>query len=366
VGIYQTFGLQPIINASGKMTALGASAVHPAVAQAMADAAMDYVDMQDLMLTAGKYIAAATNAEDGCPTAGAAAGIAIATAAVIAGTNLKLIEQLPFSEGLPNEIIIQKGHSVHFGASISQMIRLGGGKVIEVGHTNHVEKAHVEEAIQDRTSALFFVKSHHTVQKGMQQLETFIELAKQYNLPLIVDAAAEEDLRTYVAQGADMVIYSGGKAIGGPTSGFICGRATYMQACRAQYKGIGRAMKVGKEAIIGLLTALQRYDRSEADAAEQQQRMKWLVDQLKEIPGLKSEVVQDDAGRAIYRARITINPEAAGFGVSDMIKRLESGTPSIHTRNHYGNVGIISIDPRPLLPGQEQIIVERIKAIINS
>ncbi|WP_134684059.1 DgaE family pyridoxal phosphate-dependent ammonia lyase [Brevibacillus migulae] len=365
MGIYQTFGLQPIINASGKMTALGASAVDPAVAKAMADAAMDYVDIQDLIRKAGAYIAKATDAEDGCPTPGAAAGIAIATAAVIAGTNLNLIEQLPFSEGFPNEIIIQKGHSIHFGASLTQMIRLGGGKPIEVGHANHVENAHVENAINERTAALFYVKSHHTVQKGMQKLETFIRLAKQYQLPLIVDAAAEEDLRFYVAQGADLVIYSGGKAIGGPTSGLICGRATYVEACRAQYKGIGRAMKVGKEAIVGLLTALQRYDVSAANATEQLRRMKWLVDQLSDIPGLKGEVVQDEAGRAIYRAQLKIDPHTAGLHASDLIRQLESGTPSIHTRNHYGNIGIISIDPRPLLAGQEEVIVQRIREIMQ-
>ncbi|GIM46538.1 selenocysteine synthase [Collibacillus ludicampi] len=365
MGIYQDFGLKQIINASGKMTALGASAVHPEVAKALSDASMDYVDIHELMLAAGKIIATVTGAEDGCPTSGAAGGIAISVAAVIAGTHLTRIEKLPFSDGLKNEIVIQKGHAIHFGASITQMISLGGGKVVEVGQANHVEKKHIMEAINEQTAAIFYVKSHHAVQKGMQSLETMISIAKEYQIPIIVDAAAEEDLRKYIAMGADLVIYSGGKAIEGPTSGFICGRASLIEACRAQYKGIGRAMKVGKEAIVGLLTALRRYGFKEDLSQEQRRRMLWLIEQIKDINGIEGSIVQDEAGRDIYRAQLKIDSKVLGMSAHELIRRLEEGNPAIYTRNHYANIGIINIDPRPLLPGQEQLIVKRIKEIVE-
>ncbi|UFJ39101.1 DgaE family pyridoxal phosphate-dependent ammonia lyase [Brevibacillus humidisoli] len=363
MNIYQRYGLRQVINASGKMTALGASAVHPSVAQAMGEAAMEYVDIAALIKAAGQKIAAATGAEDGCPTLGAAAGIAISTAAVIAGTNLRLIEQLPLSEGLANEVIVQKGHAVHFGGSVAQMVRLGGGKVVEAGHANLVEAAHIEAAINERTVALLYIKSHHAVQKGMQSLETMLAVAHRHALPLIVDAAAEEDLTRYVQAGADLVIYSGGKAIGGPTSGLICGRANLIEACRAQYKGIGRAMKVGKEAIIGLLAALARYDRTEAEAEQQRKRMEWLAERINELSGVSARVIQDEAGRPIYRAQLTIDREVAGIDAYAVIRRLEAGNPAIYTRNHYANLGVINIDPRPLFQDQEQIILERIRAI---
>ena len=365
MSIYQKFGLRKIINASGKMTALGASAVRPEIAQALSEAAMDYVDIDELMVAAGKGIARATGAEDGCPTAGAAPGIAIAVAAVIAGTDLTLIERLPNSNGKKSEIILQKGHSVHFGASIVQMITLGGGKVVEVGQANHVEKCHIEQAITDNTAALFYVKSHHAVQKGMQSIETMATIAKMYNLPLIIDAAAEEDFRKYIAKGADLVVYSGGKALGGPTSGMICGRADLSAACRMQYKGIGRAMKVGKEGIIGLMTALEQYDQKEDYSQSQIDRMNWLIRQFENVPGVKGAVIQDEAGRAIYRAQLTVDAKVTGKDAYVIIKQLESGDPAIYTRNHYANLGVISIDPRPLLCGQEELIADRIKEIIN-
>lgn len=366
MNVFQKFGVRQIINGSGKMTALGASAVHPEIAKALGEAAMDYVDIDELMVAAGVGIAKATGAEDGCPTAGAAPGIAISIAAVIAGTNLTRIEKLPNSDGIKNEVILQKGHSVHFGAAIPQMLALGGGKVLEVGQANHVERRHIEEAITDKTAALFYVKSHHAVQKGMQSIETMAAIAKKHHIPFIIDAAAEEDLRKYIAKGADLVVYSGGKALAGPTSGFICGKAELIKACRMQYKGVGRAMKVGKESIVGLLTALERYDLKEDDSQSQIDRMTWLIRQLENVPGIKGAIVQDEAGRAIYRAQLTIDSQVTGKSADVIIAELESGNPAIYTRNHYANLGIINIDPRPLLLDQEQLIVLRIKEIMNN
>ncbi|MVP00217.1 DgaE family pyridoxal phosphate-dependent ammonia lyase [Paenibacillus lutrae] len=366
MSIFEQYGCRQVINASGKMTALGASAVHEDVAAAVAEAAKDYVDISELMVQAGKVIAEVTGAEDGCPTTGAAGGIAISVAAVIAGKSLSLIERIPLTDGLRNEIIIQKGHSVHFGASIPQMIAIGGGKVIEVGQANHVEKDHIAEAVTDRTAALLYVKSHHAVQKGMQSIETMAAIAKEKGIPLIVDAAAEEDFRKYVAMGVEIVVYSGGKALEGPTSGFICGRADLMEACRAQYKGVGRPMKIGKEGIVGLLTALRRYDNRPDESEQQRERMEWLIAELQSVPGVRGAILQDEAGRAIYRAQLTIDPKAAGKTAYELIKELEAGNPAVYTRNHYANLGMISIDPRPLLVGQEKIIAERIKAILQA
>jgi len=365
MNIYEKFGLRKIINASGKMTVLGASAVHSEVAQALGAAAMDYVDIHELMIVTGKKIAQVTGAENGCPTAGAAPGIAIATAAVIVGENLALVERVPNTDGLKNEIILQKGHSVHFGAAIVQMITLGGGKVIEVGQANHVEKDHIIGAINDKTAALFYVKSHHAVQKGMQSLETMIAIAKEKNIPIVVDAAAEEDFRYYIKSGADIVIYSGGKALEGPTSGLICGRDDLIKACHQQYKGIGRAMKVGKEAMIGLMTALDRYQSKIDDSRGQRNRMNWLINELADVPGIKGEISQDEAGRAIYRGQLTIDEKIAGINAATLAKKLEAGNPAIYTRNYYANIGMIHIDPRPLLLDQEKVIASRIRQIMS-
>lgn len=365
MGIFKELGLREIINASGKMTALGASAVDERVAEAMKKASQEYVDINELMEFTSKVIADVAGAEDGCPTIGASAGIAIASAAVIAGTDLSLIERIPDTEGLKNEIIIQKGQMVNFGASIHQMIRLGGGKPIEVGQVNLVKKEHIEQAINENTAALFYVKSHHAVQKGMQPIETMRDIAQKYKLPLIVDAAAEEDFQKYIQLGADIVIYSGGKALEGPTSGFICGKKKFMVACREQYKGIGRPMKVSKEAMAGLITALQLYPNKSMNSELQIKQMTKLCEKLNKVPGLSCRIQQDEAGREIYRAQIQVDQKVTGISAEELLQKLQSQNPAIYLRHHYANIGILSVDPRPLFKRQEDVIASEIIKIIE-
>ncbi|MGL4523305.1 MAG: DgaE family pyridoxal phosphate-dependent ammonia lyase [Bacilli bacterium] len=364
MGKFSELGLITVINGSGKMTALGASAVAPSVAEAMGQAAMDYVDIEEMMAFFGQEVAKHTGAEDGCPTIGAAAGVAISVAACISGKKISLIERIPNTEGLRNEVIIQKGHCIHFGGSIEQMITIGGGVVKSVGAANKVTAAHIEEAITENTAALMYIKSHHAVQKGMASIEDMLSIGEKHKIPVIIDAAAEEDLRKYIDMGADAVIYSGGKAIEGPTSGFIAGKKDFMESCRMQYKGVGRAMKVSKEAMVGLLTALRNYENRSDNSAEQMKRMRALCNQLAGLDEVSCEIKQDEAGRAIYRAAITLK-KTAPMTALELNKMLQTGNPSIYLRDHYANVGTLYVDPRPLLDGQVEIIAQEIIRLLT-
>lgn len=365
MSVYTDLGLKEVINANGRMTILGASAVNETVAENMKQALKNFVVIDDLMDYTGEVIAAKTGAEAGCPACGAASAIAIAAAACIAGKDLVRIEGLPDSQGLSNEIILQKGQSVNFGGNLAQMLRIGGGVPVEAGSANKVERDHIEGAITYRTAALFYVKSHHAVQKGMQSIETMLEIAHRHNLPLLIDAAAEEDLKRYIALGADLVIYSGGKALTGPTSGFIAGKKELIEACRMQYHGIGRAMKVSKEAMIGLVTALKLYDQKNQSITGQQECMQAVCDELNQVQGLSCHVAQDEAGREIYRAEIRVDSHACGLTAGQLEERLRQGNPAVYLRGYYKSQGILSLDPRPLTPGQTDIIVARIKECLK-
>lgn len=365
MNIYKRFGLREVINANGKMTILGASAVSSEIADDMKEALQNYVVIEELIDYAGQVIAQMSGAEDGCPTLGASAGIVISVAALIAGENLDRIERIPDTEGLKNEIIIQKGHVVNFGGDIAQMIRMGGGRVVEAGCANRVVKEHIEHLISEKTAALFYVKSHHAVQKGMQSVETMLKLAQDHGIPLIIDAAAEEDLKKYIDLGADLVIYSGGKALEGPTSGFICGKKELIAACKKQYQGVGRAMKVSKEAMTGLICALKQYECRENCGSQQKERMEQVCTQLNEVAGLSCRMIQDEAGREIYRAEIQVDEQKTGFSAAALSELLKKGDPAIYLREYFKNQGLLSIDPRPLALGQEDIIIEKIKEIIG-
>lgn len=356
---YDDLGIKPIINASGRMTLLGAFALDPAVAEAMVEASKHYVNMLELEKRAGERIAEITGAEAACVTAGAASGIVMGVAAFIAGTDAHRIKLLPDTLGMKNQILVQSGHMINF----AEMARMAGGKLVPVGWVNHVAKGHLEGAINEETAGFLYIISHHAVQKGMLSLRECVDICHARDVPVLVDAAAEEDLQSYVALGADLVTYSGGKAIGGPSFGLLCGKAHYIEACRAQFWGIARAMKVTKEGIMGLLTALELYARHDREQEKSRQRaiVAEIISDLGDLPHTQIGEVSDEAGRDITRAQLKLNEDRLGFTTFDLIQHLRSGDPAIVTRDHKANLGIITVDPRPLTAEQVPIITGRIK-----
>ena len=255
-------GLRPIINVSGTMTALGASIMVPEAVAAMAAIGPEFVEMDALFRLASEVIARSTGGEAGFVTASCASGIALSIAGAMTGDNLLAVERLPDdTRGLKTEVPILLGHMVSYGAPVDQSIRLAGGTPVPVGTVSSASRYHLENAITERTVAALYVVSHHTVQYGMIPLETFAAICRARGVPVIVDAASEYDLRGFLGQGADIVIYSGHKFLGGPTTGIVAGRADLVRAASHQNRGIGRGMKVGKESIVGVMAALEAWDR---------------------------------------------------------------------------------------------------------
>src|SRR5438128_10892299 len=201
-----SLGLRKVINASGTMTALGASAVSPEVIAAAASILPHFVVMTELQAAASRSIADATGAEAGCVTACVAAGITLGVAACMTGIEMARIEQLPDTRGMKNEVLLQKGHNVNFGASVSQMIALSGARVLEVGNATSCGAYQLRGAIGPQTAAAVYVVSHHTVQSGLIDLSTFCATCHDAGVPVIVDAASEYNLRGFLSQGADLVL----------------------------------------------------------------------------------------------------------------------------------------------------------------
>lgn len=367
MNIYENIGLKRVINGSGKMTALGVSKVSDTVAETMKQAGQNFVVIDDLIDKVGELISKVTGGEDTCVTSSASAAIALSVAGLITGKNITYIERLPITEGLKNKVILQKGHAVNYGAPMTTMIRLGGGIPVEVGCSNEVRAEHVEEAIDEKTIALLYVKSHHAVQKGMLSIEEMAEIAHKHNLPLIIDAAAEEDIQKYLQKGGDLVIYSGAKALCGPASGFVTGKKEYIDAIKMQYKGIGRAMKIGKMCMMGLLKAVEEYAKRDEKVivAEQMRLANFLIQELADEPKVSTSIVQDEAGREIYRVQIKLNEKFTNMTGKDFMKHLREGEAEIHVRKHYANLGIVNVDMRALTDSDIKYIAKRIKEILK-
>ena len=353
-----------VINAAGKLTALGGSAQSDGVADAQGVAARTHLDLAAYRKAAGARIAELTGAEAACVTTGAAAGIAISVAALLTGTNPARVRAVPRLDG-DKGIVLQAGHAVDFGAEIVQMIRLGGGDPIVAGSVNAVP-ANLLEATLDApgVKGYLHVISHHCVQENMTLLPEALRLCTVRGVPAIVDAAAEEDLVAYLDEGADLVTYSGGKAIAGPTSGFIAGRADLIQACELQFQGIARTMKVGKEQIAGLLAALEAYVTrdSQRESARLDGINRGIQEGLANISELSVTIRPDEAGRHFSRVALS-----GAFEVRELVRHLaagapDSGVPPIRTRNHFLDQGILLIDPRELRDEHVELITARVRA----
>lgn len=353
---FEPAGVPPVINAAGKMTALGGSAQTAPVAAAQAAAARAHVDLDVLRRAAGARIAIRCGADAACITTGAAAGICVAVAAVLTGCDRERVARVPDRLDGPREVVLQAGHDVSFGAPVEQMIRLGGGLPVIAGSRERVAADDIRARLGPQTACLLYVKSHHCIQERRVGFDEFVALAHDAGRPLVVDAAAESDLVSYLAAGADLVTYSGGKAIGGPTSGFIAGRGELIEACELQGYGIARPMKVGKEQIMGLLAALDAYPPPDA----WRRVIDALAEALTPLPWLTISRERDRAGRDIER--LGIRAADGAFAIEELVRWLESGSPSIRTRNHQLRDGLMLLDARELELAHVGVIRDRVAA----
>ncbi|MCH1627765.1 DgaE family pyridoxal phosphate-dependent ammonia lyase [Fredinandcohnia quinoae] len=356
--------MNKVINASGRMTILGVSTLSPEVLDGISYGGGHYFEMAKLYEQAGIAIAKRCRTENAMITNSASASIVLAIAGLITKDDPYAVEHLhKVSQHLPNEMIIMKGHNVDYGAPIETMVYLAGAKLKEVGYANGCSLTHLESAISNSTIGVLFVKSHHCVQKNMPSLEDVSAICKEKGIPLIVDAAAEEQIDGY-SELADLIVFSGSKAIEGPSSGILAGKNKYIHYASLHRSYIGRAMKVGKETVFGLLAAIEQYGKKTL-SGEDQKRILQQMDVLNNIPGVKVDVIQDEAGREIYRSRLFVNPSIAACSAMDVVQSLKAGEIPIYTRDYHANEGHIDIDPRPLLEGDIEYITMRLQEILG-
>lgn len=359
--IRRELGLRPIINVSGTMTSLGASIMVPEAVAAMAAIAPEFVEVDHLQRQASAIIARLTGGEAGFVTASCASGIALAVAGAITGDDLLAVERLPDAPGPRNEVLIQVGHMVSYGAPVDQSIRLAGGRVVPVGTVSVAMRYHLENAITPQTAAAVYVISHHTVQYGMIPLQEFCEVCRARGVPVIVDAASEYDLKGFLAAGADAVIYSGHKFLGGPTTGIVAGRKGLVRAAFLQNRGIGRGMKVGKESIAGVMAALDAWEVR--DHAGIRAREKAALDLwesvLRPLPGIVASVVPDPTDNPLDRLLVEVLPES-GFSAKSLAAALAAGDPPVIVRDHETERGHFFLDPCNLHPGEAEIVARQL------
>ncbi len=315
--IYDELGVTRIINCATTYTRLGGSIMAPEVAQAMADAANAYVDIPVLIEAVGRRLAELTNNEAAYVTNGAAAGVSIATAAAIAGDDPAKISKIPTRlDGMKNEVVIHRMHRIWY----DQAAINAGVKLVEIGHSYETQLWELDDAINERTAAVLFCAGAH-LERNTLPLAYVVERAHARGIPVIVDAAAQvppvSNLWHFTRDlGADVAIFSGGKNISGPQNSGLCvGTEPFiraMRACGPPNQRFGRPLKVGKETMIGLLKAVERFVNLDHEA--EWQRWGEIVDMWMDAwsgTGMVSRHEVNEAGEPIPRVIMTFETEEA-------------------------------------------------------
>jgi L-seryl-tRNA(Ser) seleniumtransferase len=344
--------------------------MRPEVIDAMREASQAFVNIDELNAAAGAAIARMLGAEAALVTGGAASGLVLQAAACIAGDDPANIARLPDSTRMKHEIVIQRAHRFQY----DQAFRLAGATLVEIGLGRRTLPTELEDAITDKTAAVFYLHSPFTSPPGVLDLATMCDIAHARGVPVLVDAASmlppREHLFRHLRTGADLVNYSGGKGIRGPQStGIVAGRADLVRAAAlnsSPYAGVGRPSKTSKEEIVGLVKALELFLAADEDVEMNRYRevCTHIVDSVRDLPGLRAVVEQDPVNRVLPHAVIYFEPTWAGPSGETVREALAAGTPRIYVQQGVQQGGYfdeIAVDPINLQPGDEEIVARRLR-----
>ncbi|HEY0418289.1 MAG TPA: hypothetical protein VGC80_02090, partial [Acetobacteraceae bacterium] len=354
---------------------------------AMVEATGACADAAALQAGACRVIREATGAQAGIVTSGASAAVLLGAAACLAGLDPVRMNALPeVADGRREFIVVRSQRNMYDRALV-----VAGGRIVEIGIPDRysgpgVRDAavwEIEAAITPATAGVYYL----AVPQSRPPLRAVAEMARAHGVPLLVDAAAQLppacNLRRFLDEGADLVCFSGGKAMGGPqASGILCGRADLVSSALAQmldmdvleefwapppefaalaqlrglpHHGIGRSCKVGKEAIAGLCVALRRF----ADADPAARRARWQ--------GMLRSIMEEAGGegmRIVNRPIPLLEFDAGSAGRADsLFRRLAAGTPAIACAPDRIGEGILLFNPAAMTEDQARLVGARLKEL---
>lgn len=392
--VYAALGVRRRINAAGTLTRLGGALMAPPVTAAMAAAAAQSVDIGELQGAASRTIARITGAEAGLVTSGAAAALTLAAAASLTRWDIAKMAALPHAEGFAHEILIPRSHRTGYSHALSA----SGARLVDIGHNDRatgagvrgLEPWEIETAITPGTAAFAFSANPENI----PDLAIVAAVCKPRDLPIIVDAAAQlppkSNLRRFIDSGADLVAFSGGKAIGGPqATGILAGRRDLIGAALVQqldmdvapeswlppdlidrtalngvpHHGLGRGFKVGKEEIVGVLAALERFAAADDAGANAslEERLRHIEARLGGLPGIRTRLLCASETGRVPHLHLEIEPAVARIDAMGLSKRLHSADVPVHLSERLAHRDILIVDLQVPPPEDDAAIAESVR-----
>jgi len=351
---YLALGVRPIINCCAVRTLYGGSLMLPQVKEAMAEASRQFVNLDELMEAAGERLAELTQAEWGMVTCGSAAAMALATAACIAGNDPVKMLRLPFTGGMVNRVIMLRNHRFAY----DQAIRMAGAHVVEIS-----TRAELDTALAEPVAMIAVLGNQEANSKV--RLEELVAAARPRGIPVMVDAASEQLERPvpYLARGAHLAVYSGGKYLRGPqTSGLLLGSKALIRAAwrnASPHQSLGRPMKVSKEDVIGCLAAVEYWFETRDPAVELKRwhaDLRTIADRVARIADALTEVIEPAGVEKVPKLRISWDTKRISIDGDGLRRRLLDGTPRIMLDDTATAADAIVVDPFALQPGEAEAV----------
>ncbi|RAJ09249.1 aminotransferase class V-fold PLP-dependent enzyme [Arenibacter echinorum] len=367
--IYESIGVDTIINCRGTFTILGGSTERPEVLEAMEAATGYFVQYDELAFAIGRRLAELTKANWGMVSAGCAAGMKHVTAACVTGGNPEKLIRIPNLEGFEkNEVIIPRSSRNVY----DQAIRNIGVKLIMVDTPDELEKA-----INSRTAMIYIMTGRDNETGKPLSLEVISKIAKPKNIPILADAAAENLSIpcVHLERGATVVAYSGGKAMCGPQcAGLLLGDKNLLMAAwqaSSPHHGPGRDNKVGKEEMLGMLAAVEAWTTRDHDK-EWDTWLAWLEkisSKITKIKGISSEVqLPTSLDNRAPRLLLKWDPESLHITGEEIAEEVACNTPRIAIGGNTSDDGttMISITPSQMRPGNAKVVANRLHEILSA
>jgi D-glucosaminate-6-phosphate ammonia-lyase len=362
--VYQQLGIRPVINCMGAWTVIGASRQWPELHAPMAEASSQFVFLEELQEKIGERLSKLIGSEAAMVTTGAAGAITLGTCACLTGDDEEKIRHLPDVTGMKSEVLIQKRHRNNF----DHAIRNSGVKLIEVEG-----KDQFLSAVSDRTAMLYYLGS--SPEETVVPLEECIAICRKAGFPVLVDAAnllpSWDNVQKLTPMGVDLICISGGKHMRGPQcSGILAGRQDLIRAALLNSSphedALGRPMKVGREEMIGVWLAAEKYSKLDFDAYNRQcvEQSEYLIRELKKIPGLNLGYTPDLKSHRVQRVLVEWDERAMGLTTDEFERKLLGGEPRIAALRHQpqGMTFVFFLGE----PGDEKLVARRLKEIFTA
>jgi L-seryl-tRNA(Ser) seleniumtransferase len=370
--VYDEIGVVPVINATGHRTVLGGSTPSPRVKAAMEAAERYYVDMAQLHAKAGETIAKLLGAEAAYVTSGAAAALALGTAACITGQDPAKMARLPHTADLKNRVVMQKSQRYHY----DHVTTIVGTTIVEAGDEDGTSREQLAAALGPDVACVLY-PAHLEGAPGTLSLREVVEIAHAKDVPVLVDAAGQvyplAKFTSYPRSGADLICY-GAKYIGSVhSSGILCGRKDLVEAASTQgfigyetvadAQAFGRPMKLDRQEIVAVVVALQEWMAMDHDrrVAGLEQRIARIESQLRSAPGIHFELLRHD-GSSPRVLQIDVDPAAARADAATVARRLREGNPMVYVLTR-GNA--IYVNPSTLSDDDAEVVARRLAELLG-